>query len=367
VLVVHHGGEFVDFHHNGYNGTETVLECEPNYWAYFSILSTLKRLGYPMIRSLWYHDPNLVDDLIRLRSDIGCRRMMHIAEFYGRVHLYVEHTVGDQPVMGELNPLIEYPIENMGGNVGGNVGVQVEEVFEEEGNEGINVEEYFEEGVPNVEADIAENEGINAVENEGNAVEGEVEYGTNDDRNVGPTLVDERGNLRENMGPTVLEESEHVGTTVEGEGIFNGPTTLNMGSNEVGPSGVGNDFGPTDFGLHAEYRDDYVDELGEEREDSALNTDFGDSEEEVCVDDGFGDAVGQEERVFDEWRPEAEVAAAEVAADVRSEREVAEQGSEAVAEARQGAESRSKKKGKEVSGSKPKKKRGRPPKETTKS
>jgi len=32
---------------------------------------------------------------------------MHIAEMYGRVHLYVERIVGDQPVMGELNPLIE--------------------------------------------------------------------------------------------------------------------------------------------------------------------------------------------------------------------------------------------------------------------
>jgi len=36
-----------------------------------------------------------------------------------------------------------------------------------------------------------------------------------------------------------------------------------MGSNEVGPSGVVNDDGPTEFGLHEEYRDWYVDELGE--------------------------------------------------------------------------------------------------------
>lgn len=67
-----------------------------------------------MVRALWYHDPNLVDDLIRLRTDSGCRRMMNIAKMYDRVHLYVEHTVGEQPEMGELNPLIEYPIENMG-------------------------------------------------------------------------------------------------------------------------------------------------------------------------------------------------------------------------------------------------------------
>ena len=35
--------------------------------------------------------------------------------------------------MGELNPLIEYPIQNVGANVGGNGGVHVEEIFEEEG------------------------------------------------------------------------------------------------------------------------------------------------------------------------------------------------------------------------------------------
>ncbi|RHN40617.1 hypothetical protein MtrunA17_Chr8g0356631 [Medicago truncatula] len=272
VLVVHHGGVFVDFNHMGYNGTEIVLECEPDYWAYFSILSTLKRLGYPMVRSLWYHDPNLVDDLIRLRSDIGCRRMMHIAEMYDRVHLYVEHTVGEEPVMGELNPLIEYPIQNVGANVGGNGGVHVEEIFEEEvnqgnggnegnlgvhveemeeifeevaieGNCGMNVEEYFEEEMAGVNGDgnteMINMGGDNAEGiNEGWGVEGEVDCGANGDGNLGPTLVDDIGNLRQNIGPSVLEESEHVGTTVDGEGIFNGPTTLNVGSNEAGPSAV---------------------------------------------------------------------------------------------------------------------------------
>jgi len=32
---------------------------------------------------------------------------MTIAEMYERVHLFVEHTVGEQPLMGELNPLID--------------------------------------------------------------------------------------------------------------------------------------------------------------------------------------------------------------------------------------------------------------------
>ena len=69
MLVLHIGFFLYEFHHVGYNGVETVPECEPDYWSYFSILSTIKHLGYPMVRLLWYHDPNLVDDLIRLRND----------------------------------------------------------------------------------------------------------------------------------------------------------------------------------------------------------------------------------------------------------------------------------------------------------
>jgi len=81
-----------------------------------------------MVRSLWYHDPTLEVDLIRLRNDNGCRRMMHISEMYERVHLYVEHTVGEQPQVGELNPLIEYPIQYPVHNEGENVGVHLEEI-----------------------------------------------------------------------------------------------------------------------------------------------------------------------------------------------------------------------------------------------
>jgi len=68
------------------------------------MLSTLRRLGYPMIMTLWYHDPNLVDDLVQLRNDQGCRRMRHIAEMYDRVHLYVLHEVCQSDI-ASLNPL----------------------------------------------------------------------------------------------------------------------------------------------------------------------------------------------------------------------------------------------------------------------
>jgi hypothetical protein len=71
--------------------------------------------------------------------------------------------------------------------------------------------------------------------------------------------------------------------------------------------------------------------------------------------------------VFDDWIPEGEP---ETVANDRVEREVVDQGSSGVAEVEQGtrqaSESRSKEKGKEVSGSKSKKKRGRPPKQQKK-
>jgi len=53
---------------------------------------------------------------------------MHIGEMYEMVHLYVEHTIGEQPQMGELNPLIEYPIQYLVHNEGENVRVHVEEI-----------------------------------------------------------------------------------------------------------------------------------------------------------------------------------------------------------------------------------------------
>ena len=79
MLVVHHGGVFVEFHPTKYIGKQTVLEVEPDYWSYFSLLATIKRPGGPMFSSLWYHDPYVEEKLIRLRDDHGCSRMKDIA------------------------------------------------------------------------------------------------------------------------------------------------------------------------------------------------------------------------------------------------------------------------------------------------
>lgn len=281
-----------------------------------------------MVRSLWYHDPSLDVDLIRLRNDKCCRRMMNIAEMFDRVHLYVEHTVGEQPQMGELNPLIEYPIQYPVHNEGENVGVHLEEIVEEMDNDGVAVE--MENEGENVAVGVEiENEDVVDIGNEGVAVEmenegddGNMGFGNAEGENVvtdeGPTyVVDDReivgptvGVESVDVGPTVVEENVHVGPTVLEDGTNNGPTDLNMGVNESGPSSGVNDFGPPIYG-HEEYRDEYMDENGSKgdenvSEDSALGVQFGDpEEEEICREDGFGDAVGeetqQEENLFAEW------------------------------------------------------------------
>ena len=120
------------------------MECEEDYWAYFSVLSTIKRLGYTMVNALWYYEPNLVDELVCLRDDLGCRRMKAIAEMHGRVHLYVEHSVCAPEVAPNLNPLIEYPLGHVELHGSANVeegGVNVEEVVVEVEEVAVEVEE----------------------------------------------------------------------------------------------------------------------------------------------------------------------------------------------------------------------------------
>ncbi|RHN62659.1 hypothetical protein MtrunA17_Chr4g0049811 [Medicago truncatula] len=155
MLVVHHGGVFFEFHNTKYIGKQTVLEAEPDYWSYFSLLATIKKLGGPMITSLWYHDPYLEENLIRLRDDNGCRRMQDIAEMDKMVHLYVIHFV-DPRAFGNLNPLDEandFPVPN--------AGVALEEIVDDMENGGVLMIEYpvvVEENGGNV-VDMVENEG----------------------------------------------------------------------------------------------------------------------------------------------------------------------------------------------------------------
>ena len=208
---------------------------------------------------------------------------MTIADMYERVHLFVEHTVGEQPLTGELNPLIEYPIQYPVHNE--NVGVHVKEIVEEMENDGVDVE-VDNEGV----AVDMENEGIAVeMENEGGdgneGFENEEGVYVEDDKldcggnfekevvtNEGPTVGVESSNVVDER-VTVGGESSNVEPTVLEEGINNAPTDLNMGVN---------DFGPPIY-EHEEFRDEYVDENwskgdGYESEVNALGVHFGDPE-----------------------------------------------------------------------------------------
>jgi hypothetical protein len=376
--VLHHGGAFVEFNHNAYDGAETELECEPDYWAYFSILSTIKRLGYPMVKSLWYYDPARVDELVRLRNDMGCRRMKFIAEDNGRVHLYVEHIICS-PEYGYLNPLIEYPLGHVPPH-GAAAAEVVDDVFEED---------YV---GPEMEAAVEIEE-----DNVGNGVDEVEEVNV---ENVGPDVGVVFAEMEENVGPEMRAEldggdTENVdlGTTerndiFEGasgvnEGINEGPTggafvtdldgALNGGSNVVNESGSRaelNENGEGEpHGLDAEFRnglDDLLDGNGSgcesvEKEDSAIDIHFeGHSDEEIGLENNFGNFnidVGEPTlNQFQEVNVDEDVAVREVVTET-------EPAAEVVSEQLQ-SEAGDKGKGKKASGStsKPKRKRGRPSK-----
>jgi len=105
--VVHDAGDFSSFMDPDYVGPVETLDCDPDFFSYFALLSTLKNYGYVSLKSLWYHDPTMEDGFIPLNNDSGCRRMQSIELQYDRVHLYVVHPMS-QPVVVALDPMLEY-------------------------------------------------------------------------------------------------------------------------------------------------------------------------------------------------------------------------------------------------------------------
>jgi hypothetical protein len=257
------------------------LECEEDYWAYFSVLSTVKRLGYHMVNALWYYEPYLVDELVRLRDDQGCRRMKAIAEMHGRVHLYVEHSVCAPEHAPNLNPLIEYPL----GHVDPHGATDVEE-----GD--AHVEEV--EKVAGDEAEVAEV----AVEVEYDVTEVEEVEVDKVGPDMGSGFADVDTEVNE-VGTTEKEETNVVGASEDNEVIDVGPTHVSFEENHIGPSGGVNGLAGS-AGLEGELRtglDELIDVYGSEceaaeKEDNALDVLFGDSEEEIGQEDNFGYEVG---------------------------------------------------------------------------
>lgn len=109
-VVVHHKGSFCEPGHLGYYGCESTWICHSDVWSYLGVLSGLKDMGYNDLESLWFYDPLEVNELIRLNSDIGTKRMKWIAFSEGRVHLYVLHTP-DEPIVQEY-PSLEYFVQD---------------------------------------------------------------------------------------------------------------------------------------------------------------------------------------------------------------------------------------------------------------
>jgi len=232
--VVHHAVDFSCFMDPDYVGPVETLDCDPDFFSYFALLSTLKSCGYVSLKSPWYHDPNMEDGFIPLNSDSGCRRMQSIALEYDRVHFYVVHPMS-QPDIVALDPLLEYPC--------------------------------IAPPIPHVVNET--NVGPNGVGPNG---EGK-------DADSGPKS-DVNGN-----GPEL--DLNDLGPMIEEDDLFgeheNGP-----GLDEGGHNGLGED----EYRLGNEEGDMNV---GSDREDSALNVDFDDSDVEVCMAGNLDSEVGENE------------------------------------------------------------------------
>jgi hypothetical protein len=211
--------------------------------------------------------------------------MKAIAEMHGRVHLYVEHSVCAPEHAPNLNPLIEYPL----GHVDPHGAADVEEG-------GAHVEEVEEVAVDEAEVAVEVEEVVVEVEDDVTEVE-EVEVDK-----VGPDMgsgfadVDTEVN---EVGTTEREETNVVGACEDNEVIDVGPTHVSFEEDHNGPSGGVNGLAGS-AGLEGELRtglDELIDVYGSdceaaEKEDSALDVLFGDSEEEIGEEDNFGYEVG---------------------------------------------------------------------------
>jgi len=234
-VVAHHMGAFSEPNHLGYYGMEAIWICHPDTWSYFEVLGGLNDMGYNDLESLWYYDPQHVNELIRLNSDVGTKRMMYISYNDGRAHLYVCHTVSE-PVLEEY-PTLEYFIQGpdpvRSKEVNGS-GITMKAEPSNEVNEGGPSNVVDNESGPNIEVD--KESGPNNVGG-GSFNEVPVESGP-----INDTVFETEG--------VVAKESENVS-----------PTEASKEDSE---------------------------------DDSAFEVTFGDAEEEgVRFDDYFGEALGQ--------------------------------------------------------------------------
>ncbi|KAK2437846.1 hypothetical protein QL285_022691 [Trifolium repens] len=147
-VIVHHGGGFEEFNHNGYVGANVSWFVDENYFSYFEFVGEIKKeLKYPTVDTMWFYDPQDLDELVLLEDDMGTNRMCNIAKMDGRVHLYLMHPLGEPDIIdmienGPAEGVNEYGPAELVNEYGPAEGVKEHEptdcINDVEGNEGVN-------------------------------------------------------------------------------------------------------------------------------------------------------------------------------------------------------------------------------------
>jgi hypothetical protein len=147
-VVVHHGGGFEEFNHNGYVGANVTWFVDEDYFSYFEFVGEIKKeLKYPTVDTMWFYDPQDLDELVLLEDDMGTNRMCNIAKMDGRVHLYLMHPLGEPDIIdmienGPAEGVNEYGPAEVVNEYGPAEGVKehgpTDCINDVEGNEGVN-------------------------------------------------------------------------------------------------------------------------------------------------------------------------------------------------------------------------------------
>ncbi|KAG2400419.1 uncharacterized protein HKW66_Vig0097270 [Vigna angularis] len=114
-VVVHHGGTLIKEFPFKYIGGEIVYwDVDPDKWCYFGVLGSLKDLGYMEVKELYY---NIQHVLHKLDDDKEAMNMMKVANYLGKVNLYVVHGVDEPAIVenddNEILYLCEGPAESV--------------------------------------------------------------------------------------------------------------------------------------------------------------------------------------------------------------------------------------------------------------
>ncbi|KAK2436909.1 hypothetical protein QL285_021871 [Trifolium repens] len=147
-VFVHHGGGFEEFNHNGYVGANVRWFVDEDYFSYFEFVGEIKKeLKYPTVDTMWFYDPQDLDELVLLEDDMGTNRMCNIAKMDGRVHLYLMHPLGEPDIIdmienGPAEGVNEYGLAELVNEYGPAEGVKehgpTDCINDVKGNEGVN-------------------------------------------------------------------------------------------------------------------------------------------------------------------------------------------------------------------------------------